>query len=176
MIRLASSWAGKLPRFFVFTLASGAFLLFCAGLSRGFDFTDEGFYYLSFVHPENVGDNQTSFFLFGGKFFTLLGQNIVALRACTLLASLGGTAIFLWGWRQFIGWFAPELLPDRERRWLIANLALAGSFLGYAISPAAPSYNLQNAFCLLAAAGLLLGACAQPHARCLLDRPTVLLL
>ena len=36
-------------------------VIYLAGLNRGFDFTDEGSYYLSFAHPENVPDSQTSF-------------------------------------------------------------------------------------------------------------------
>ncbi len=149
-----------LPRSLLLLAPWVVMAIFLAGVPGGFDFTDEGNYYLSFVHPENVSDNQTSYFLFGGKIFTLLGHNIVAMRLCTLLATLGATLIFLSGARAFVQRFAPELLPDREHRQLAAGCALVASFLGYAISPAALSYNFQNAFCLLAATGFLLKACA----------------
>ena len=135
--------------------------IFLAGTLGGFDFTDEGNYYLSFVHPENVSDNQTSYYLFGGKIFSLLGHNIVAMRVCTLFATASGTLIFLRGVRRFVRRFAPELLPDRERGQFALCSTLVASFLGYGISPAALSYNFQNAFCLLVATGFLLSACAR---------------
>lgn len=163
----------ELPLILISTVVLVIAGLYLAGMFGGFDFTDEGSYYLSFVHPENVSDNQTSYFIFGGKLFALLDHNVVALRFCTLVVTLGGTLIFLRGGRRFLERFAPELLPDRERRWMVATIAVVGSFLGYAISPPALSYNFQNAFCLLAASGLLLGACAQPGTDGMVDRATL---
>ena len=144
--------------------------LFLFGVTAGFDFTDEGFYYLSFAHPEYVSDSQTSFHFFGAKIFALLGHSIVAMRVAVLCAVLGGTLVFLRGVGRFAARFAPELMPAREHRWLGGAAALIASFLGFAISPPALSYNFQNAFCLLAATGMLLIACSQTPSAGWFDR------
>ena len=136
--------------------------LYFLGLPRGFDFTDEGFYYLSFAHPEYVSDSQSSFHFFGSKIFALLGRSIVAMRVATLAAVGAGTLVFLRGFRSYTTRFAPDLFSESEHRWLGGVAALIAALLSFAISPAALSYNFQNAFCLLAASGLLLSACAQP--------------
>lgn len=173
--RLKGLMAGA-PQAILCLLTAAAALVFLAGMFGGFDFTDEGSYYLSFVHPENVTDNHTSYYIFGGKLFGLLGHSIVALRVCTLGATFGGTLILLGGWRRFLRQFSPALLPDPERWRLMSGTALIASFLGYAISPPAFSYNFQNAFCLLAAAGFLLRACAQPRTPGWIDPATLGLL
>ncbi len=170
MSRWLTGLIAAVPRFLLCLITWGVVLIFLAGVFGGFDFTDEGGYYLSFVHPENVSDNHTSYYIFGGKLFALLGHSIVALRVCTLCATFGGTLIFLGGWRRFLRQAAPEFLPDRERWILVTCAALIASFLGYGISPLAFSYNFQNAFCLLAASGFLLGACAQTQGTGLIDR------
>ena len=164
-----------IPRL-AFALLATNLGLYLAGMFGGFDFTDEGFYYLSFAHPENVSDSQSAFYLFGAKLFRLMGSNIIVMRFCTLLAILGGTLLFLRGTRQLAQRFAPGFWSEQEARQLTRNSVLTGSCLAYAISPVALSYNFQNAFCLLAAAGFLLGACAQPRGERCFDRPTLLAL
>ena len=167
------SFAARFPLALILAGLLGITGIFLAGISAGFDFTDEGFYYLSFAHPENVSDNQSSFYFFGARLFALLGHNVVAMRVATLVASLGGTILFLHGVRRFIAAFAPELLPDAEHLRLMQVAALIASFLGYVISPPALAYNFQNAFCLLGATGLLLTACAQPRSPRALDLRTL---
>lgn len=176
MLRRLKGLMEAAPQVILCLLTAASALVFLAGMFGGFDFTDEGSYYLSFVHPENVTDNHTSYYIFGGKLFALLGHSIVALRVCTLGATFGGTLILLGGWRRFLREFAPALLPDPERWRLMSGTALVASFLGYAISPPAFSYNFQNAFCLLAAAGFLLRACAQPRTPGWIDPATLGLL
>ncbi len=156
--------------------AFAAIGIYVFGVGRGFDFTDEGFYYLAFAHPENVSDNQTSFHFFGAQIFALLGHSIVAMRIATLVAVLISTGMLLWGTGRFLRSFAPELMPDPEHKWLVLGSALTASFLGFAISPAALSYNFQNACCLQAATGCLLAACAQAADGRLADRRILLAL
>ena len=135
--------------------------LYLAGVDGGFDFTDEGVYYLSFAHPENVSDNQTSFHIFGGAIFRLLGGSIPAMRLVTFAALLGATLMLLKGWRQFVMAHDPGR-QDGAVGFATAAAALTGATLGFSISPASLSYNFQNAICIMAATGLLLSACAQP--------------
>jgi hypothetical protein len=134
--------------------------LFLAGVREGFDFTDEGAYYLSFLQPGGVPDSNTSYRFFGAAIFALVGKRIVAMRICTLIATLAGTVIFLNGWEKFLGRFAPALRGGRESSRQRLACALTVSLLGFAISPAALSYNFQNSFCLLAGCGVLLRAAA----------------
>ena len=158
-----------LPVLLIGGAAIFATALYLAGVRGGFDFTDEGFYYLSFAHPEYVSDSQSSFYFFGSKIFALLGHSIVAMRVATLAAVGGGTMVFLRGFRSYTTRFAPDLFSESEHRWLGGVAALIAALLGFAISPAALSYNFQNAFCLLAACGLLLSACAHPPSAGWLD-------
>lgn len=135
-----------------------AISLFLVGVRQGFDFTDEGFYYLAFAHPEHVSDNQTSFHFFGAVLYQLLGENIVAMRIATMVAMLGASAVFMQGWSRCISSARPALgLRFRSPEMVAAVMA---SLMGFATSPVAPSYNFQNAACLLAACGLLLTACS----------------
>lgn len=167
-----SSLAQGVPQLLIWSGVAATTALFVAGANRGFDFTDEGFYYLSFVHPENVSDNHTSFFFFGGKIFAFLGGNIVAMRVCTLLACLGSALIFLSGVRVFLQRFHGEVFTT-EHFHLLGGALLSTCFLGFAISPASLSYNFQNAVCLLAAGGCLLHASALPRSERWFDRASV---
>lgn len=169
MMRRLIRWMVTAPRLLVLLAPAAAAAFFLAGSAAGFDFTDEGFYYLSFAHPENVSDNQTSFHFFGSLLFPLVGRSIVAMRILTLASTLTGTLLFLRGARRFTAVFAPPLTSDAEHRQLALGATLMVSFLGFAISPPALSYNFQNLFCLLTAAGFLLDACARPPSTRLLD-------
>lgn len=129
------------------------------GSGRSFDFTDEGSYYLNAVHPEEMPDRQTTYFLFGRALFALSGHNIAVTRALMAGLVLAATLVLVRGLRRFLAAFAP---PLDAGGWLIAA-ALAGSAMAFATSPVAPSYNLLNAICLLAATGLVFeGAGAAP--------------
>jgi hypothetical protein len=162
MSRRFSLFLERLPLAVLWIGVVGATALFSVGMFGGFDFTDEGSYYLSFAHPTEQLANNTSYALFGGALFHLLGQNIVALRACTLLATLGATACFFQGWQSFVRRFYPPSIAEAEQRRFAWGAVLIASFAGYGISPPAPSYNFQNAVCLLAAGGFLLAATARP--------------
>lgn len=143
-------------------LAAACVGIYLAGIGGGFDFTDEGVYYLNFAHPENVSDRQTTYFLFGSALHTLVGGNLIALRIAALLATVGGSILLVRGFEQFIAAFAPALRPARLDRFSVLAATVIASFAGYAISPPALSYNIQNAFCLMAATGFLLRAASAP--------------
>lgn len=154
----------------------GVLGLYLAGLSSGYDFTDEGYYYQSFAHPEAITNSQTSYYLFGARLFMLVGGSIVAMRFSALIATLAGTGIFLLGVDRFVRHFSPPSPLAAEIRAMNYRLALVSSLLGYTISPPALSYNFQNASCLLAAIGILLWACAEPRTEKLFEKRIVLFL
>jgi hypothetical protein len=128
------------------------------GASRGFDFTDEGTYYLSFAHPEEVPDVHTSYHLIGRVIFAIAAHNIVATRLLTALLIFLSAAIFIQGLRR---WELAFGHPADVGSWLpaIGAATAAALGLGFATSPVAPSYNHLNAILLYAASGLIL-ACA----------------
>jgi len=138
--------------------ALAVWLVVLWGAGRGFDFTDEGVYYLSAVHPAEVPDRQTTYFLFGRVLYALSGHSIEATRLLVAGLVLGCTLVFVRGLRSFLAAFAAELDPGG---WL-GLAAVAGSSLAFATSPLAPSYNLLNAICLLAITGLALQAASSP--------------
>jgi hypothetical protein len=148
--------------------ALAVWLAVLGGAGRGFDLTDEGAYYLSAVHPEEVPDRQTTYFLFGRVLFALSGHNIVVTRALVAGLLLAATWLFVRGLRRFLAAFA---LPLDGGGWLAVG-AMAGSALAFSISPVAPSYNLLNAICLLAIAGLALEGASFPAEEGLLSSPS----
>jgi hypothetical protein len=141
------------------TIAAGAiWLVVLWGAPRSFDFTDEGTYYLSAVHPAEVPDRQTTYFLFGRVLFALSGDNIIVTRALLSALLLAATWVFVRGLRRFLATFAAEL----DGGGCLAAAAVVGSALAFSIAPVAPSYNLLNAICLLAIAGLVLQGVSSP--------------
>ncbi len=130
------------------------------GVGRGFDFTDEGVYYLSFTHPEEVSDFHTSYHLIGRRLFALVGQSIPATRLLIVALSTLGAAVFFHGLRRW----ETAATPDRPATsWFAAIGACTAAALGlaFASSPLAPSYNLLNAALLYSATGLILACAAE---------------
>jgi hypothetical protein len=161
-----------------FGAVSGLMIAVCVtylvGIGGGFDFTDEGVYYLNFAHPENVSDRQTTYFVIGGAVYSLLGGNLLALRVAAMLATIGGAILLARGFDRFITAFAPALRPQRVDRLTVLAAAIIASFAGYSISPPALSYNVQNALCLMAATGFLLRAASAPVSPRFWDAGTLL--
>jgi len=130
------------------------------GANRSFDFTDEGVYYLCAARPAEVPDRQTTYYVFGHALFALAGHNIAVTRVLVAGLALAATVVFVRGVRRFLAAFAPEL---QAAGWLDIA-ATAGTALAFSAAPVAPSYNLLNTMCLLAATGLVLEAASAPSA------------
>ncbi len=138
--------------------AFAVWLVVAAGSHRGFDFTDEGAYYLTALHPNEILDRQTVYFYFGRVLFAVAGHNLVLTRCLLAAFFLAATGVFIRGIFAFTEEFAGGL---RLGVWL-PIAAITGSALAFSVASVAPSYNLFNALALLLATGFTLQAAAGP--------------
>lgn len=160
----------RYPRIFAASLAVSATLLVLAlgvvatHLDRGFDFSDEGVYYLNFQFPEEFPAGFTQYHLFGAWLYRLCGGNIVALRALPWLGLFLVTLFFGLSWWRLA---RPLLWPEPPApRVGISVLTLLGAsvFVSFSWPPPGVSYNSLADFGMLFAAGALFWAVApQTH-------------
>jgi hypothetical protein len=123
---------------------------------RGFDFTDESYYLLNFLHWRELTATPTFFGAYFEWPFRLLGQHVAAIR-------IFGFALLLLG-GGFVAWRAMAFLrsadADGSRASMLPFVACGmGSALFYycyATTLRAPSYNMLVLFCLMVGTGLLL--------------------
>lgn len=137
------------------------FLLFLqAGLyvwmaPRGFEFTDESYYFLNYLYWRDfVG--VVSFF--GAYFewpFRILGQNIAAIRIFGLLILLGSSVFFIREVFSYISQHEKALIRS-PLPYVVAGTATSMFYFGYLSTLRAPSYNLLALCSMLLATGLLL--------------------
>lgn len=141
-------------RFGMVLLVSLALLIIGWSATRGFDFTDEGVYYLSYSHPKDITLYTTSDYLYGGIVYAAMGQDIVTMRLLTFAAYFAAICIFTLGVYRY----------GRSANWGIADdygyvgLALAGVLFTLPVSylPMALVYNQINGCALLCGVGLFL--------------------
>lgn len=164
---------GTLPRWVVpacAALLAAAFALVLWHLDRGFDFSDEGVYYLNFQYPEEFPAGFTQYHLFGAWLYQLFGGSIPALRLTPWLLLLGGTFFFWTGWLNFFRRVAPEFFANPWSAPAALVLLLASVFISFSWPPPGISYNSMADFGLLLGAGSLLHVAtpsAHPSARIL---------
>lgn len=157
-------------RFFFPLFVAAVWVIVVAGAGRGFDFTDEGSYYLTALHPTEIQDRHTVYFYFGRVLFDATGQQIFSLRCLLAALLLGATLLFLRGVQAFTKTFAPGLVLDS---WP-GIAGVAGAAAAFSTAPVAPSYNLLNAMALLASSGLILQAAAAPLSPGIIPKRAVL--
>lgn len=122
---------------------------------RGFEFTDESYYFLNYLYWRDfVG--VVSFF--GAYFewpFRLLGQNIAAIRIFGLLILLGSSAFFI---REVFSYISQheKVLTKTSLPYVVVGMATSMFYFGYLSTLRAPSYNLLALCSMLLATGLLL--------------------
>lgn len=152
-----ASWRGEaLLRPLGWVLAAlllGGFLLVGTHLDRGFDFSDEGVYYLNFQFPKEFPAGFTQYHLFGARVYELFGGNIVALRALPWLALLLTTLFFGAAWIRFFRNViagVPGVIAG------IFLLLTASVFVSFSWPPPGLSYNSMADLGMLVAAGSLL--------------------
>lgn len=122
---------------------------------RGFEFTDESYYFLNYLYWRDfVG--VVSFF--GAYFewpFRLLNQNIAAIRIFGLLILLGSSAFFIREVFSYISKHEKELIST-FLPYVVVGSATSMFYFGYLSTLRAPSYNLLALCSMLLATGLLL--------------------
>lgn len=122
---------------------------------RGFDFTDESFYFLNYLYWRDL-IGVLSFF--GAYFewpFRLLGQSVSAIRIFSLLLLLASSAFFA---REALGYVSRRDGSMKEAHWAFVAVGMAASlfYFGHLSTLRAPSYNLLALCSMLVATGLLL--------------------
>ena len=143
-----------------FGLPAAALLVIQIGLyiwmaPRGFDFTDEAYYFLNYLYWREIVGLVS---LFGAYFewpFRLLGQSVAAIRVFSLLALLGCAAFFMWeALRQFSRGGAAS--DHAEWPFVLTGSAASMFYFGYLSTTRAPSYNLLSLCSMMLATALLL--------------------
>jgi hypothetical protein len=125
---------------------------------RGFDFTDESYYFLNYLYWHDlIGTIPVTFF--GAYFelpFRMLGQSVPAIRIVSLLLLFTCSAFFT---SKTLGYFSRYAGSTKGTPWAFVVVGMATS-LFYFGSPGstarAPSYNLLTLCSMLVATGLLL--------------------
>ncbi|MDP1678924.1 MAG: hypothetical protein Q8L02_02145 [Candidatus Nitrotoga sp.] len=146
------AWRAALPIVLLLILQIGLYVWMAP---RGFDFTDESYYFLNYLYwREMVG--VVSYF---GAYFELpfrfFGQSVPAIRIFGLLLLLGSSAFFM---RAIFAYIARRDGTTSEAPWPFVVVGMAASmfYFGYLSTLRAPSYNLLTLCSMLMATGLLL--------------------
>ncbi len=124
------------------------------GCTRGFDLTDEGAYYLSFVQPGEIRHAVSADYLYGGLVFDALARNIVWMRWATLALYLLASWVLARGVRRYYAGFLKWAGAGTGA--LFSCVLLGGLPVFYA--PVCLSYNMLNGLGVMASGGLLLAA------------------
>ena len=140
---------------------------------RGFDFTDESYYFHNYLHWRDFTGTVTFF----GAYFELpyraLGGSVAAMRMLSLALVLGSAALLM---REALSWSlaispigdatgATRPLPHRYSWLLLAGpMASAMLYFGYLSTLRAPSYNVLSLTSMALATACLLRTLRQQRA------------
>lgn len=106
---------------------------------RGFELSDESFYYLGYLYFDNTPDlTAASFHLIYGRLFSFLDLGLPEVRLLRLFLTLLASLVLYVGIQQRKG-----ASPWWDRL-ILFNIVLGGMLLGYAWAPLALSYNSMS--------------------------------
>lgn len=122
---------------------------------RGFEFTDESFYFLHYLYWRDLIGMHSFFGAYFEWPFRLLGQSVPAMRIFSLLILLASSAFFT---REVLGYVSRRdgSTSETPRAFVVAGMAASLFYFGYLSTLRAPSYNLLVLCSMLMATGLLL--------------------
>lgn len=136
-------------------ILAATIVLFCLGAPRGFELTDESFYFFHYLYSRQFLSGATFFGLYFELPFALLQGNIAGIRIFGLaLLALAGFYFFLQLFRT-----RPHKASGSRVDWIAATstgISAVLLYYGYFTTLRAPSYNLLVLVCMLAATGALL--------------------
>ncbi len=139
-----STYSSRLLKALYIILALIPWGLVLLASPRGFDLSDESFYLLNFVHPEDITSTFSMFGVILKPLYDVVGGNIPALRVLGALILLMVSAVVAW---MTLGFIAGQPTPDisdtfsKERRFILTLFLSAGSVLYYSLWLVTPSYN-----------------------------------
>jgi hypothetical protein len=122
---------------------------------RGFEFTDESYYFLNYLYWRDLIGTMSFFGAYFEWPFRMLGQSVPAIRIFSLLLLLASSAFFT---REVLGYVSRREGSSRETPWafMVAGMAASMFYFGHLSTLRAPSYNLLALCSMLLATGLLL--------------------
>jgi hypothetical protein len=131
---------------------------------RGFEFTDEAFYLLNYLHWRELTATATYFGFYFEGLFRLLGQSVAVMRVAGLVLLLCSSA---WFACTLDRWLAPPAEPRHPAQSSRAFVAVIGaaagmSFYSQLTTLRAPAYNLLALCGALVSTGCLLRLLAGP--------------
>lgn len=135
------------------------FILFW-GAERGFNLTDEGYYYLSYQHPERYPISLNSVPFMMGRLFSLADGDIFRLRMVRVLLLFAGILYFSLEFLAFLR--TCRDMPSKPLRFLMAMFLMVGGMSACFLGPQTISYNHLTQFLLLVAMGIIFRLHVQP--------------
>lgn len=120
-------------------------------INRGFDFSDEAFGYLGFLHPEEVRQAATFYAVLYDSFFGWLPVSIINVRIIRLLLLVLSSSVFALG---LISWASRKEEQDATSDTNLSLFILIGAFFVNAGGTQALTYNLFSTFLFLLATGI----------------------
>ena len=145
-------WRASLPIFALLVVQVG---LYAWMAPRGFDFTDESYYFLSYLYWRDLIGTVTFFGAYFEWPFRLLGQDVASIRIVSLLLLVASSAFFT---LATLDYFNRRESAAKGTRWVVAAVGMVASlfYFGPLVTTRAPSYNLLALCSMLVATGALL--------------------
>jgi len=122
---------------------------------RGFEFTDESYYFLNYLYWRDLTGTMSFFGAYLEWPFRMLGQSVTAIRIFSLLLLLASSAFFV---REALAYVSRRDGFAKGPVWIFVMAGMAASlfYFGYLKTLRAPSYNLLVLCSMLVSTGLLL--------------------
>lgn len=123
---------------------------------RGLGFGDEGIYLLAPRYPDEIRENVSTIYRFGGYVFSLVGYNPIYYRLAGVMLIVGSALLLAVGVAGVRPWFAGHRTMTTWDRLLMPLTMLVGSLLHYQWSYLTPSYYTFTAVAVNVLTGLTL--------------------
>lgn len=122
--------------YLLFFINAYLLILIIWSCTKGFDISDESYYYLGYKFLNTVPDNSgEAFHLIYDRFFSFLQLNLFGVRILRLVLSIGSTIILYTSLLKIL-----KNLSFSNKT-ILLNLLISGILLSYTIGPQAISYN-----------------------------------
>lgn len=151
-MKFALDWRTLLPVLVLLLVQVGLFVWMAP---RGFDFTDEAYYFLSYIHWREFTRSVSFFGAYLELPFLMLGQSVAGMRIFGLFLLLACSAFFT---REALAYWTRRDGAQRNTPWAFVVVGMVASlfYFSHLSTLRAPSYNLLALCSMLVATGLLL--------------------
>lgn len=145
-------WRAMLPVAMLLLAQVGLYLWMAP---RGFEFTDESFYFLHYLYWRDLIGTVSFFGAYFEWPYRIFGQSVTVIRIFSLLLLLSSSAFFM---RETLAYVSRRDGFAKETVWVFVMVGMAASlfYFGYLRTLRAPSYNLLVLCSMLVSTALLL--------------------